>query len=189
MSRKLLGYVVKLPDGTRSPSTPRPWPLAEAVNHVFGVQRNGVVVAVYARPKAPKPAAVDEGERYAVLVQRTVGAVGSFVGLDYVHNETSARDVGTRAEALGVGSQFARAEVVRLLPDGAHEAAVAEARREERERVIATLRKRLGKALELATKRADGRGLPNELASFAGEAAGLEEAICLLDDAAKAGAQ
>ena len=67
----------------------------------------------------PKPAPVVAGERYACME-------GCFMWL------SNARDSGTRAEAEARAVGVPGAEVVRILPDGEHEAAIAQAREESR---------------------------------------------------------
>lgn len=87
-------------------------------------------------PVEPKPAPVVAAEgRYALHFANAKG-IGFFAVLNRSGGETGARD-----EVLAVKGDRLRGDgaVVRILPDGAHEAAVEAARREERERVAALL--------------------------------------------------
>ena len=143
MSRRLLGYVVKLPDGTRSSLTPTPVMLDDAGDAWDRTPSStgDYVCPVFAARK-PKPAPVVAAEgRYAVL-RKTWGG-NEFCDLHYGDDTRMTLHVGTRAAVDEAQRKSGRtksdAEVVRLLADGEHEAAIEAARREERERVAALL--------------------------------------------------
>lgn len=132
-ARRLLGYVVKLPDGTRSPRTPEPDRLRRAaILCNTECPMGSHVVPVFAASK-PAPVVAAEG-RWAVLNRSAAGDVW-FGDFDTIDDPT--RQIGTSKEALALADQSSFApSIVRILPDGAHEAAIEAARREERERVL-----------------------------------------------------
>lgn len=137
MTRRLLGYVVKLPDGTRSPETAKPTEFGPAEKALLGFAPLGsYLVPVFGKPK-PAPV-VAAGGRYAVLCHGVVHGEAWFEDFDTVDDPT--RHVGTREQAYRLKSlPRADAEVVRVLKDGEHEAALETARREERERISVLL--------------------------------------------------
>ena len=151
MSRRLLGYVVKLPNGEWHDGKSRadkdfdgyPWTRDAKKRHVFTEYQDACryvltyvpenllrIVPVFSKPKPaePAPAVAAEG-RYAVL--NANGGDVWFEDFDRVDDPT--RHVGTRKEALALRPHpHLTPEVVRILPDGAHEAALAAAREEGR---------------------------------------------------------
>lgn len=103
---------------------------------------------VDALPDEPKPAPAEgaaEG-RYAVLFGD--GSGGYFGVLDKRGNEVASRDVA----AEGGENKLYDGKLVRILDDGAHEAAVEAARREERERVLGEIRSTVALATETERK-------------------------------------
>jgi hypothetical protein len=126
VSRRLLGYVLKRPDGTRSGIVG-----ADPI-HDMTLSREDrtacywVPVFAVRKPKPAPPVAEAEG-RYAVL--NANGGDVWFEDFDRVDDPT--RHVGTRKEALALRPHpHLTPEVVRILPDGEHEAAIAAAREE-----------------------------------------------------------
>ena len=117
-ARRLLGYVVKLPDGTRSEHTLEPHSLAHASAHLCD---DGAVTPVYAKPK-PAPVAPVEAEGWYALMHEG----DTFLGIGVRGSEVSSRENAVRGKKLRGGE----GEIVRILPDGAHEAAIAKAREE-----------------------------------------------------------
>lgn len=75
--RRLLGYIVKLHDGTRSPKTPEPVTLRTAVGRWNGEAAGSYVVPVFAIPKRPPTTAPPVGVASAAIA--TSDAVASFV--------------------------------------------------------------------------------------------------------------
>lgn len=179
MTRRLLGYVVKLPDGTRSPHTSEPLPATEALRAaLFEVPTGTYLVPVFATPKrqtltdippevfaysdneggvcltwplanAEKMRATEEAKgtyecgpivRY-VPEPKPAPAEGAAEG-EYALRDpaghfvklASEREIGNRATVEKL--KLSKDNIVRILPDGAHEAACEAARREERERVL-----------------------------------------------------
>lgn len=158
MSRRLLGYVVKLPSGEWHDGKSYadkdfdgyPWTRDAKKRHVFMEYQDACryvltyvpenllrIVPVFSKPKPaelkPAPAVAAEG-RYAVL-RKTWGGNG-FCDLHYGDDTRTTLHVGTRAAVDEAQRKSGRtksdAEVVRILPDGAHEAAIAAAREEGR---------------------------------------------------------
>lgn len=144
MRRRLLGYVVKLPDGRRLPETTSPTIVAEADR--LGrrwAPAGSYVCPVFAVPKKPKPApeASDKDGRYAVLVERQPSpnrlvitafvAVSDYGGVGSWEAAKRTFDHDTDLEE--------RVSIVRIMKDGEHEAAVEAARREALEEVRAAI--------------------------------------------------
>lgn len=132
--KKLLGYVVKLPDGTWSPKTPEPMPLPLLVRRLSTSDTTaGILMPVFAvtgstwmcdacHGREPEKAA--EG-RYAVLGHRPRS---TFFEADIDRTESmpcASRDLALRAKAELEQDDETRADVVRILADGEFEAAVA----------------------------------------------------------------
>lgn len=150
MTRHLLGYVVKLSDGTRFSGTPKPVSRDEAES--FGNNVEGWVVPVFSKPK-PAPAApaapvapvapvVAAEGRYAVITEEGGDAYFQDIndGSDGWPRDDQ-RAVGSREMAVAfLGRWPSSNRLVRILADGEHEAAVEAARREERERVLEVVR-------------------------------------------------
>lgn len=141
MSRRLLGYVVKLPDGTRSPETAKPTEFGPAEKALLGFAPLGsYLVPVFGKPK-PAPV-VAAGGRYAVLCHGVVHGEAWFEDFDTVDDPT--RHVGTREQAYRLKSlPHADAEVVRIFAEDEHDAVVEKARNDERQRTLADVRKAL----------------------------------------------
>ena len=138
-ARRLKGYVVKLPDGTRSEHTRRPVSLAYASAHLCD---DGAVVPVFATRK-PKPAPAEGAaeERYAVLRKNWGG--NEFRDLHYGDDTRTLCHVGTRAtvdESQRRVGPSKDAEVVRILPDGALEAACEAAAERGRIEALTSIR-------------------------------------------------
>ena len=148
MSRRFKGYRVGIikPDGARRYMKPRSdgkWSLSEtkpmlldedemsdALDDVGDFMVGGDVsfsTPVFATRK-PKPAPAEGAAdaRYACWQ-------GCCMWL--TPEDDDPRDTGTRAEAEAVVARIPGAKLVRILDDGAHEAGVEAARREERERI------------------------------------------------------
>lgn len=145
MSRRLLGYVVRQLDGTRSPLTPTPIQLVYALDawDQTPVDAGDYVVPVFA-VRRPMPAlvapVVAEGGRYACLTEDSGDALfhdindgrGGFP-------RDAQRSIGSREMALAFVGRWSGTKLVRVLDDGEHEAACEAAVRAERERVAALL--------------------------------------------------
>lgn len=154
MSRRLKGYAIRCDNGEWFDGTGLgqysecPWTADRAKRHLFDEAADAYtyastytessklrIVPVFAVRK-PKPAPVVAAEGlFACLVEAGGGRrfFREFRGKDLV-------EAGTRAEAeaiAGAPGTIGTSVVVRILPDGAHEAACEAARREERERVLA----------------------------------------------------
>lgn len=156
MSRVLRGYAVRSGldgqwyDGGNAESTPCPWTDNTRKRHLFDeyqdacayvltyiASNNLRVVAVYSKPK---PAPVEAGERYACLVEQD----GTGVFFQDLRGGFQVREVASREEAVEASREWLQvATVVRILPDGAHEAAVKEAREQGRVEALADVRKRV----------------------------------------------
>jgi len=158
--KRLLGYVVKLPSGEWHDGKSYadkdfdgyPWTKDAKKRRVFAEYQDACryvltyvpenrlrIVPVYSRPK-PAPADGAAEGRYAVLVQYDDREPTTFMDLNMSVPDARPRDVGTHAEVLAAVENETpafRRMAVRILPDGAHEAACEAARREERERVLA----------------------------------------------------
>ena len=175
MTRRLLGYVVKLPNGEWYNGKSRadkdfdgyPWTRDAKKRHVFTEYQDACryvlmyvpenllrIVPVFSKPKSavvvpplaqalailsidktkPAPVVAAEG-LFAVLVQHEGHKPTTFLDLDMAVTVAPFREVGTRAEVLAAVENETpafRRMAVRILPDGAHEAALAAAREEGR---------------------------------------------------------
>lgn len=82
------------------------------------------VVPVFSKPRTPKPqpAAPVEAEGWYALMHEG----DTFLGIGVRGSEVSSRENAVRGKKLRGGE----GEIVRILPDGAHEAAIAKAREE-----------------------------------------------------------
>ena len=121
-----------LPDGSRSPHTRVP--VGHTTAHdiaTYDCPVGSYVVPVFAVRK-PKAAPAVSGERYACWAG---------VCMWLTDGEDDPRDTGTRAEAEARAAGIPGAKVVRILNDGAHEAAVAAAHKRGRAEAFATAAK------------------------------------------------
>ncbi len=152
MSRRLLGYIVKLPDGTRSPRTPKPTDLTAARDVATSIEPAGSYTVPVFAVRKPKPAPAEgaaEG-RYAVAYQTAT--------MPHAKMEPHVFLSRAQVDEWLAWNKYRADGVVRILPDGAHEAALAAARREERERVSPLLA-----ALEDVASDIDGDYTPKML--------------------------
>lgn len=140
-ARRLLGYIVKLPDGTRSPETPKPVGVVE-VARAYGNASLGTYFCPVFATRKPKPAPADASAEglFAVLTEDSGDAHFQDIndGRDGFPRDAQ-RSIGSREMAVAFVGRWPGNKLVRVLDDGAHEAAVESARREERERVAALL--------------------------------------------------
>jgi len=157
--RRLLGYIVKLPDGTRSPRTPKPVPvIGDAVDAWIGAPDGSCVCPVFAtrKPKPappppggtfldalldkPKPASAEGAAEWRYGVLRKTWGGNEFSDIHYGDDTCATCHTGTREEATErlrkSGLTKKEASIVRILPDGAHEAACEAARREGAEAAL-----------------------------------------------------
>lgn len=179
MTRRLLGYVVKFPGGSRHKDTPEPLPFKQAAGKISAARAparmaGGYVVPVFSKPK-PKPAPVEAGETPAAIYV----VVSASHGGALTTTMTMFADEAERDRAASVAAGDSTSRVMRYVPENAHEAAVKEAREQGRAEGLHEARRTL---LDLAD-------------DFAGDhAAGLRHAVrCVYDmiqatkEAAKAG--
>ena len=233
MSRRLLGYVVKLPDGTRSPRTPKPTTVVVATAYA-DVARGCYLVPVFVvrKPKPASPAGNTGGpppifvawtenlrpntnplDRIGLIVERTEYTAG----LSLHHEvEESGPEVGKPAlvNVIHPVTRYVPAPVVaadgldehmvvepgkpgdtlyRVMPDGAHEAAIAaareEGRREGASRALATCRAQLEHWLGLWRHRAQAPEYPGDEVASGAKTEAYEQAILTIDEAAKGAAR
>lgn len=98
----------------------------------IGGEGRGAVVRVFATRK-PKPAPVVAGERYALLTEDSGDAHFQDINDGSAgYPRDAQRAIGTHAQAVAHHAKWG-GEVVRILADGEHEAAVAKAREEAAE--------------------------------------------------------
>ena len=200
MSRRLLGYVVKLPSGEWHDGKSYadkdfdgyPWTKDAKKRRVFAeyqdacryvltyVPQNRLrIVPVYSRPQ-PAPAEGAAEGRYAVLVDQE--GAPHFVNFDLdltMHvSDRDAMEYERDRVMVGRKATDAPVKLVRVLDDGAHEAAVEAARREGAETALRGLRERYEEICE-AHRRSDEGHMHDVFAA----------AIEVLDEAAKGQAQ
>lgn len=157
MTRRLLGYVVKLPDGTRH--TEGPLSLLDAVSISHGSVPPTHVVPVFSKPKPAPVVAAEVPAAIYVVVSASHGALTTTM--------SAFEDAARRDHAASVAAGDSTTSVLRYVPDGEHEAACEAARWEGAEAALHDARRTL---LDLTD-------------DFAGEhAAGLRHAVrCVYD--------
>lgn len=201
MTRRLLGYVVKLPDGTRFSGTPKPCSRDEAES--FGDDIEGWVVPVFSKPKPAEPAHPYGCARCYGFGHVWDGTVQ--VPCMVCRDAKPALVVSAEPDAYLIemengGWQVARSfcgsledgetlvPLYRHPPEAALMAAREEGRREDAE-ALTTCRARLEHWLDLWSHRVRAPEYPGDEVASGAKIEAYEQAILTIDEAAKGAAK